>query len=74
MFDLKALAAGSDGYSGAEIEQAVVGALYQAYADKAELDTDRIVQELRSIVPLSRSRAEDITLLRAWAAGRATPV
>jgi AAA+ superfamily predicted ATPase len=69
--DLPALAAASDGFSGAEIEAAVVGALYRAFATGADVTTDSIVAELKGTVPLSRSRAEDIARLRAWAADRA---
>ncbi|HXJ62609.1 MAG TPA: AAA family ATPase [Actinomycetota bacterium] len=72
-FDLKALAAASDGFSGAEIEAAVVGALYRAFASSADVTTDSIVTELKGTVPLSRSRAEDIMALRAWASQRAVP-
>jgi AAA+ superfamily predicted ATPase len=72
-FDLPALAAASDGFSGAEIEAAVVGGLYRAFASGADLTTDGILAELRGTVPLSRSRAEDIAQLRAWATERAVP-
>jgi AAA+ superfamily predicted ATPase len=70
-FDLALLAAASKGFSGAELEAAVVGALYRAYAADAELTTGAILTELESTVPLSRSRAEDIQRLRAWAGERA---
>jgi SpoVK/Ycf46/Vps4 family AAA+-type ATPase len=72
-FDLKALGAASVGFSGAEIEAAVVGALYRAFADGKEITTDSIVAEVNGTVPLSRSRAEDIAALRAWASQRAVP-
>jgi SpoVK/Ycf46/Vps4 family AAA+-type ATPase len=70
-FDLKALGAASEGFSGAEIEAAVVGALYRAFAANTDVTTDSIVTELKGTVPLSRSRAEDITALRSWASQRA---
>jgi AAA+ superfamily predicted ATPase len=70
-FDLGALAAASDGFSGAEIEAAVVGALYRAFGAGSELTTDSILAEVRGTVPLSRSRSEDVVRLRAWAAERA---
>jgi AAA+ superfamily predicted ATPase len=73
-FDLRSLIAASEGFSGAEIEAAIVGALYRAYASGSELSTDEILVEMRSSVPLSRTRREEITRLRAWAAGRAVPV
>lgn len=72
-FDLVAIARASDGFSGAELEGAVVGALYRAYADGTDLSTERIVEELGHTTPLSRTRAEDIERMRAWASGRAVP-
>jgi SpoVK/Ycf46/Vps4 family AAA+-type ATPase len=70
-FDLAALAAASEGFSGAEIEAAAVGALYRAYAASGELTTDELLAELAGTVPLSRSREEDVSRLRTWASGRA---
>jgi SpoVK/Ycf46/Vps4 family AAA+-type ATPase len=72
-FDLAALAAAADGFSGAEIEQAVVAALYTAFSASTELQTSHIVEELRATRPLSVTRAEAIAELRAWAAERAVP-
>ncbi len=73
-FDLAALVAASDGFSGAEIEQAIVTALYAMIADKDEaLTTERIVAELKATVPLSRSRREDVAALRAFALERFVP-
>ncbi|MBI4258952.1 MAG: AAA family ATPase [Actinobacteria bacterium] len=70
-FDLAALAAASEGFSGAEIEAAVVGAMYRAYAASSELTTEEVLAELAATVPLSRSRPDDVARLRAWAADRA---
>ena len=72
-FDLDVLAANSDGYSGAEIEQAVISALHEAFAAKAELDTDRVVKALQTSPPLSVTMAEKIQDLYAWAEGRCVP-
>ena len=72
-FDLAALASASAGFSGAEIEQAVVSALYEARASGIALDTSGILVALRSTRPLSVVRAEPIAALRAWAAGRCVP-
>jgi MoxR-like ATPase len=73
-FDLAALAAASDGFSGAEIEQAVIaGALRSLQAGKP-FDTSAVVEELKATVPLSVSRAESVKALREWAAGRFVPV
>jgi AAA+ superfamily predicted ATPase len=72
-FDLEALVAASDGFSGAEIEGAIVGAMYRSYAAGAELATQDVLTELSQTTPLSRTRAEDIIAMRLWAQGRATP-
>lgn len=72
-FDVPAIAAATEEFSGAEIEGAIVGALYRAFADRSELSTDAILREAGATTPLSRTRAEEIAALRTWAAGRATP-
>lgn len=73
-FDLAALAAAADGFSGAEIEAAVVAASYPAFAAGRSLAQADLLAEVRGAVPLSRSRAEDVQALRAWARDRAVPV
>jgi SpoVK/Ycf46/Vps4 family AAA+-type ATPase len=70
-FDLGALAAASEGFSGAEIEQVVVAALYTAFARRAELAAEHILEELKATKPLSVTRAEEVGDLREWARGRA---
>jgi SpoVK/Ycf46/Vps4 family AAA+-type ATPase len=72
-FDLVALAEASDSFSGAEIEQAVVSALYTAFARGAELATEHILEEIKATKPLSVTRAEEVDSLREWARGRAVP-
>lgn len=72
-FDLKALAAASEGFSGAEVEQAIVAGLYTAFSKKEALSTAVVLEELRVTRPLSVTRAEDINGLRAWARDRAVP-
>lgn len=72
-FDLNALAAASEGFSGAELESAVTAALYTAFDAGRDLDTAVLLAELRQTVPLSVTRAEDVTALRRWASGRARP-
>ncbi len=57
----------SAGFSGAELEQAVISALLQALQDGRSLDTDLVERELSATVPLSVSRAEDVERLRAFA-------
>jgi len=72
-FDLETLARTSEGYSGAEIEEAIISAMFDAFYDKQELTTDRLLNSLRQTVPLSRTMKEDIDELRKWAASRARP-
>lgn len=70
-FDLALLAAASSGFSGAEIEQAVVSALYAAQAQQQAVDQRLLVQALQGTAPLSVVMAEQVNALRAWASGRA---
>lgn len=69
-FDLQALAAASEGFSGAEIEQVVVGAFYAAQAQQQAVDQALVLQGLQSTAPLSVVMAENLEALRAWASGR----
>jgi hypothetical protein len=70
-FDVGKLAAASEGFSGAEIEQAIAAGLYTAFSAKAQLSTDILLAEIHGTEPLSVTRAEDIQELRAWAKSRA---
>jgi ATPase family protein associated with various cellular activities (AAA) len=72
-FDLPKLASSSEGFSGAEIEQAIVAGLYTAFAQKQQLSTEILVAEIRGTQPLSVTRAEDIQAIRDWAKTRAVP-
>ncbi|MDH3977902.1 MAG: AAA family ATPase [Gammaproteobacteria bacterium] len=69
-FDLTALTQSSDGFSGAEIEQAIVAALYTANANQQSLATDHIAEELQRTRPLSVVMHEKIAALRDWASTR----
>jgi SpoVK/Ycf46/Vps4 family AAA+-type ATPase len=70
LFDLDALAAASEGFTGAEIEQAVVSALYTAFSKGMEVTSAIIAAELSATRPLSVTRAEEVTALRDWARDR----
>lgn len=72
-FDLERIAAAAKGYSGAEIDAAVQGGLYAAYAEKKELSTQSLLDALAQTVPLSITRAEELQTLREWARTRAVP-
>lgn len=69
-FDLERLADASEGFSGAEIEQAVVASLYSAQAQDKKVDTELMLEEIQHTRPLSVVMAEKIQQLRQWAAGR----
>jgi hypothetical protein len=73
-FDLTKLAGAAEGFSGAELEQVVIAALYRTLHQKVRLTTDSVLEAIRSTVPLSRSRQEDIQRLRDLARERFTPV
>jgi ATP-dependent 26S proteasome regulatory subunit len=72
-FDIAALGEASAGYSGAEIEQAIISALFDAFFAKAELATAHILAALHGSPPLSVTMAESVAALRAWAADRCVP-
>jgi SpoVK/Ycf46/Vps4 family AAA+-type ATPase len=69
-FDLPALAVASDGFSGAEIEQAIVAAAYSAQAQQQQLQTSAVLDELSHTKPIAIVKAESINALRAWAEDR----
>jgi hypothetical protein len=70
-FDVEALAQASQDFSGAEIEEAINSALYDAFYAREQLTTAHIQTALAQTVPLARTMAEQISCLRAWADGRA---
>ena len=70
-FDLPMLAAASEGFSGAEIEQAVVAAVYSAAARQEEAVNQHVLEALSETSPLSVVMAERIQALRSWARDRA---
>jgi len=72
-FDLETLADASEGYSGAEIEEAIISTMFDAFYDKQELTGERLLNSLRQTVPLSRTMRENIEELRQWSVGRARP-
>ncbi|MFT3683414.1 MAG: AAA family ATPase [Phycisphaerales bacterium] len=72
-FNLDQLAAASEGFSGAEIEQAVSTALCDAFAQGVALNTDHVLAAARTSPPLSVTMAEKMQDLRDWAKGRCVP-
>lgn len=73
LFDLAALAGATTGYSGAEIEQAVISALYDAFDVERDVTTEDILAVAKQSIPLSMTMRERIDLLRLWAQSRARP-
>ncbi|MBW2260450.1 MAG: AAA family ATPase [Deltaproteobacteria bacterium] len=72
-FDTEALASSTDHYSGSEIEQVVVGALYRAFAAGRPLEARDLQVAVSETVPLYKTYEERIKALREWARGRARP-
>ncbi|MDD5135767.1 MAG: AAA family ATPase [Candidatus Omnitrophica bacterium] len=72
-FDCALLADKAADFSGAEIEQAVISALYKASGEKTQVTTETIIEGLRSTKPLAALKREDVLALREWAKGRTIP-
>jgi len=72
-FDLDALAEATNGFSGAEIEQAVIAAMYDAFNLDRDITTEDILAAAGQSIPLSETMKEKIDMLRYWAETRARP-
>ncbi|MFN3730183.1 MAG: AAA family ATPase [Fimbriimonadaceae bacterium] len=72
-FKLDELVKITRGYSGAELEQIIIGGLYHAFDAERNLTSADLVKEANAVVPLSRMMAEEIDELRSWAALRTRP-
>lgn len=72
-FDLAALAEATSGFSGSEIEQAIVSAMYTAHAQSRSLSQADLLAEVQQTRPLSVVMAEKVTGLREWASERTVP-
>ncbi len=70
-FDLVFLAKATNGWNGAEIEQAIVGAVIDAYAETRQLNEDDLYRMISATVPLSVTMDEQIKAIRSWAHERA---
>src|SRR5258706_6546827 len=70
-FDLEALAEQTPNFSGAEIEESINSALYDAFYADEQLTQEHVLNAIRQTLPLARTMDEQIDRLRAWAAGRA---
>ena len=70
-YNLKKLAEKSEGYTGAEIEQVIVGAMFNRFdRDEKEFTQTDLEDEMNSTKPLSETSKEEIDLMRQKAAGR----
>ncbi len=72
-FDLEGLAQRSDGFTGAEIEEAIVSARYLSASRDATVTTDDLLGALSRTYPMSVMRADSVQALRAWAKDRTVP-
>lgn len=70
LFNLQALAQGTEGFSGAEIEQAIVSGLYDAFSKQTDLTDEILVSEIHLTRPMSQTMSEKISALRDWAKDR----
>ncbi len=68
-FDLDRLARQCDGFSGAEIEEAIISGLFDAFGKGSDLDTAILCNGLAETVPLSRTMSEELNRLRTPGAG-----
>ncbi|MCB9855118.1 MAG: AAA family ATPase [Phycisphaerales bacterium] len=73
-FDIPRLAAAAEGYTGAEIEQAIVSAMHEVFGSGQEITTEAIQHAIEESPPLAVTQEEKITALRHWARGRCVPV
>jgi len=69
-FDLKALVAKSRNFTGSELEQLVIDALYRASARSAALEQDDLEKCAEAVVPIYNTYQEEIKKLRDWASSR----
>ena len=72
-FDLPALTKATEGFSGSEIEQAIVSAMYTAHAQGHTLTQEDLLAEIQQTRPLSVLMAEQVSALREWASSRTVP-
>jgi ATP-dependent 26S proteasome regulatory subunit len=72
-YDLDALARAAAGHSGAELEQAVITALHEAFAEGGELEQRHLALAVSETMPLSVTMREEIARLRDWASTRTRP-
>jgi ATP-dependent 26S proteasome regulatory subunit len=72
-FALAELARRTEGFSGAEIEQAVIAGLHMAFAEGKELEERHLVRAVEETIPFATTMGEEIARSREWAKTRARP-
>ncbi len=72
-FKLDKIAAATEGFSGAELEQAIISAMYAAFSEGKELNDEYLLEEAKRTNPLSVLMAERVRDLRHWAKNRCVP-
>jgi SpoVK/Ycf46/Vps4 family AAA+-type ATPase len=72
-FELTQVAEETERFSGAELEQVVVSALFAAFADGRELESDDLLDAAREMIPLAVTMDDQLKDLREWARPRARP-
>ena len=73
-FDMKRLVDATVGFSGSELEEAVVGALYDTFdvsQGQTDIHTDELVAACREVIPLSQTMRERLAEMREWSKSRA---
>jgi SpoVK/Ycf46/Vps4 family AAA+-type ATPase len=70
-FDFDKILGATQGFSGSEIEQAIISGLYDAFDAERDIDTDTVVKSCQEIIPLSYTMKEGIDAMREWAKSRA---
>ena len=73
VFDLGAIVNATEGFSGSEIEQAIVSAMYTCHAKRKGLAQEDLLAEIRQTRPLSVVMAEKVQMVRDWASTRTVP-
>ena len=71
---IETLASACEGFSGSEIEQVIVSAMYANHSSKTEIDTQTLLDEIKQTRPLSVVMEEQIQQLRLWANQRTVSV
>ncbi|GIW22080.1 MAG: ATPase AAA [Candidatus Sericytochromatia bacterium] len=72
-FDIQYFAEISEGFSGAEIEQVIISAMYDSFEENREVSNNDIINSIKNCVPLSKTMKEAIENIRNWSKTRAIP-